>query len=133
MQVVRPIDIEDALRIDLAAIIGDTVTCCAPPAPDDLEAMTVCVTALGGGQQSAVSHEYDLSVDCWASTWAEAVALADEVQGIVSSLPFRTTSTGRHYVTADAMVPYNNPDPRRPLLPRCTFRATVGVRGVANL
>lgn len=133
MQVVSPIDIEDALRVDLAAIIGDSVTCCAPPAPDDLEAMTVCATALGGDEQTVVSYEYDVSVDCWAATWAEAQALAREVAGIVASLPYRTPTSGRHYATASAMPPYPNPDPRRPLLPRATFRATVGLRGVPTL
>ena len=133
MQVVRPIDIEDALRVDVADFLDQDVACCAPPAPDDLRPMTVCFTSLGGGAQSVVSHEYDLSVDCWASTIEDAVDLAAEVQGIVASLPYRETTSGRHYVTADPMAPYINPDPRRPLLPRCTFRATVGIRGVNTL
>jgi len=132
MQVVRPIDIEDALRVDLGELAGDAIVC-AQPAPDDLVAMTVCVVALGGGAQTQVSHEYDVSVDCWAATWAEAQALACEVAGIVASLPYRTPTSGRHYVTASAMPPYINPDPRRPLLPRATFRATVGLRGVPTL
>lgn len=137
MQVVSPIDIEDALRIDLGELMptmGDeAVAYCAPPAPDVLTPLAVCVTCLGGGQQSVVSHEYDLSVDCWADSYEEAVRLANKVQGIVSSLPYRTTASGRQYATADAMVPYLNPDPRRPLLPRATFRSTVGIRGTSNL
>lgn len=133
MQVVRPIDIEDALRVDVGEFVPAGVACCAPPAPDALTPNTVCFTALGGGAQTAVSHEYDLSVDCWADTFAGALALADEVQGIVASLPYRTPTSGRCYVTSDPMVPYLNPDPRRPLVPRATFRATVGIRGVPNL
>ena len=133
MQVVRPIDIEDSLRVDVAEFLVEQVTCCAPPAPDDLAPGTVCFTTLGGAAQSVVSHEYDLSVDCWASTIEGAVALANEVQGIVSTLPYRTTTSGRHYVTSSPMTPYINPDPRRPLIPRCTFRATVGIRGIDNL
>lgn len=131
MQVVKPIDIEDSLRIDVAEFLDQGITCLAPPAPDDLSAMTVCFVALGGGQQTAVSHEFDLSVDCWASGYAEAVSLADTVQGIMASLPFRDTTSGRQYVTSSPMVPYVNPDPRRPTLARVTFRATIGIRGSA--
>ena len=111
MQIVAPVDVEDALRQELDAAITD-VTCCASPAPDALAAMTVCVTRLGGIPQGPVAHEHDVSVDCWAATPKAAMELADEVVGIVSSLP------------------YPNPDPYRPLLPRATFRATVGARGV---
>ena len=45
MQVVRPIDIEDALRVDVAEFLDQDVACCAPPAPDDLVPMTVCFTS----------------------------------------------------------------------------------------
>ena len=82
MQVVRPIDIEDALRVDVAEFLDQDVSCCAPPAPDDLVPMTVCFTSLGGGSQSVVSHEYDLSVDVWASTIEDAVDLADKVSSL---------------------------------------------------
>ena len=42
----------------------------------------------------------------------------------------RTSASGVAWTTAETNLPYPNPDPYRPLLPRATFRATVGARGV---
>ena len=129
MQVVEPIDVEDALRIEIAAAITGIVAC-APPAPDDLAPGTVCVTRLGGGPQTPVSHEHDVSVDVWAATDAAAMALADRVQGVIATLPLRESASGATWTSSDPMLPYPNPDPHRPTVPRATFRATVGARGV---
>ena len=63
-------------------------------------------------------------------TPAAAMALADRVQGVVASLPLRESASGATWTTSDPMLPYPNPDPHRPLVPRATFRATVGARGV---
>ena len=132
MQIVNPIDIEDALRIDLAELMPDAQVY-AQPAPDDVSANSVCVRGLGGFAASPVSHGYDVLIDAWAKTPGMAMALALRVQGFVVSLPFREFESGREWKSAEAGVPYNNPDPNRPLMPRCTFRATVGVRGESNL
>lgn len=129
MQVVEPIDVEDALRVEIAAAITGIVAC-APPAPDDLAPGTVCVTRLGGGPQTPVSHEHDVSVDVWAATDAAAMALADRVQGVIATLPLRESASGATWTSSDPMLPYPNPDPHRPTVPRATFRATVGARGV---
>lgn len=129
MQVVEPIDVEDALRVEIAAAITGIVAC-APPAPDDLAPGTVCVTRLGGGPQTPVSHEHDVSVDVWAATDAAAMALADHVQGVIATLPLRESASGATWTSSDPMLPYPNPDPHRPTVPRATFRATVGARGV---
>ena len=130
MQLVKPIDIEDALRVDLAAILGSSYKCFAPPQPDDLTAGSVMVTALGGASNGEVSNEHDVSIDCWASTEAAAVTLGNTVAGYVASLPMRATTTPYKGAYINAL-PYINPDPTRPLLPRVTFRATVTVRGGA--
>lgn len=127
MQLVAPIDIEDALRIDLAAI-DEGVRYFAPPAPDDLTANSVQIMSVGGAAQTDVSNEHDVRVDCWAATDAAAVALADKVAGIIATLPLRDTA--RAYNTAEInALPYINPDPNRPTLPRASFRAVIGVRG----
>lgn len=128
MQIVEPIDIEDALREDLSQLLPN-VSFHSSPAPDDLTANSVAFTVLGGGPASPVSHDYDLSVDAWGETPGKAMTLARHVQGIVASLPVREFPSGRDYKTASANVPYNNPDPNRPLIPRCSFSATVGLRG----
>lgn len=134
MQIVEPIDIEDALRIDVGEVLKTTnlkpkPKCTASPAPDDLKAHTVTFTQLGGIEQSEVSHVYDVSVDVWAAKPGDALKLANKVQGIIASLPMREFSSGRQYKTADARIPYPNPDPNRPRLPRCSFNASIGLRG----
>lgn len=134
MQIVSPIDIEDALRIDLSEIVPD-VTFYTTPVPDDLDADkdSVAFTQLGGGAASPVSNEHDVSVDVWAETPGRAFALANKIQGIVVSLPVRQFKSGRDYKSAAAILPYNNPDPARPLIPRYTFSATVGIRGIQSI
>lgn len=129
MQLVAPIDIEDALRIDLGELDG-SAHYFAPPAPDDLTAGSVQVMSVGGAPQTEVSNEHDVRVDCWAATEAAAFILANRAAGLIASLPMRTPASGRTYTTArlDAL-PYLNPDPNRPLLPRVSFRAAVGTRG----
>lgn len=138
MQIVSPIDIEDALRIDLSEIVPDT-TFYASPVPDDLGADedsvedTVAFTQLGGGAASPVSNEHDVSVDVWAETPGRAFALANKIHGIIVSLPVRQFKSGRDYKSAAALLPYINPDPARPLIPRYTFSATIGIRGIQSI
>lgn len=122
MQLANPIDIEDAMRIDLAALL-DGCRVFAPPIPPDLMAGDVLVTRVGGDRVSGVSHAYDVSIDVYASDDARAVELANTAHGIVSSLPLRDTAT--QYSAATAGVPYENHDPRAPQLARQTFRASV--------
>ena len=122
MQLASPIDIEDALRIDLAALLDDCRVF-APPIPADLRAHDVLIERVGGARVSGVSHEHDVSIDCYAADDADAVILANRVHGIISSLPLRDTST--QYSAATANLPYMNHDPRSPQLSRCTFRATL--------
>ena len=125
MQVVAPIDVEDALRADLSALLPG-MRCYAPP-PHDVAAGDLMVTRTGGAPSTAVTHEHDVSVDVWAATDADAMAMADEACGAVASLPLRDTSV--EWKAVRAMVPYPNPDPDRPLLSRATFTATLTCRG----
>ena len=122
MQVVSPIDIEDALRIDLSTLKSGT-RFFAPPIPPDLTANDVLITRVGGARASGASHEYDVSIDCYADNEADAVTLSNAVHGLVSSLPLQSTAT--QYNDASANLPYANHDPRAPQLARQTFRATV--------
>lgn len=124
MQIVRPVDAEDALRRYLADTLG--VEAFAPPAPDDMAPPCVCVERVGGGEESPVSHEHDVLVHCWAATEAEAVELADRACGTLSSMPLSGRAT-----TARCNVAALVPDPFRPTIPRARFAATVGLRGAA--
>ena len=136
MQLVAPIDIEDALRTDLDALINTGQTpeyaFFAPPAPDDLAPDSVQIMSVGGVPQTEVSNEHDVRVDCWAETPAEAFTLANVAAGAIATLPMQTPASGRQYTTARLdSLPYLNPDPNRPLIPRVSFRASVGIRGEA--
>ena len=126
MQVVYPIDIEDALRIDLTALEDDYRFLC-PPIPPDLKAGDVMITRVGGTRVSGASNDYDVSIDCYANDEADAVEMVNEVHGLVSSLPLRETST--QFSASSANLPYSNHDPRAEQLARQTFRATLTCPG----
>lgn len=122
MQVVNPIDIEDAVRIDLTALEVNYRFYCKP-IPSDLAAGDVVIYPVGGNRVSAVSHEQDVSIDCYAEDDADAREMANAVHGLIVSLPLRDTQT--QYSNANANTPYPNDDPRAPQLARYTFRATL--------
>ena len=130
MQITKPNDIEDCLRSDIGAILtrlGYNVICFAPPAPDDVKPDSVCFTSTGGVPVAPVAYSHGVSVDCWASTDAEAMQLANDVCGIIGALTFYETEGVYPYTEVN--MPYLNPDPNRPLLPRATFNANVTLRG----
>lgn len=130
MQIVKPIDIGYALSEDLGEYVA--AECVPSPAPDDMEPPMVCAMPTGGTEQTAVSHEYSVRLDCYALTYSDAIELANEAAGVVASLPLRNPQSGRSYATASInATPYENPDPLRPQIPRVSLRAEVGVRGVA--
>lgn len=130
MQIVKPIDIGYCMAVDIGELTD--AECVPSPAPDDIAENLVCFMPVGGSEQTLVSHEYSVRVDCYALKYGDAIELANDVAGLVASLPFRSPSSGRHYPTASInAIPYENPDPLRPQIPRVSFRAEVGVRGVA--
>lgn len=122
MQLATPIDMENALRTDLAALDSAHRYYCKP-IPPDLKAGDVVIYPAGGSRISAVSHEQDVSIDCYADDDADARAMANAVHGLVVSLPIRGTQ--QQYSNANANTPYPNQDPRAPQLARYTFRASV--------
>lgn len=126
MQVVKPIDIEDALRTDLSAIASG-YRFFAPPIPQNLKSGDVLITRVGGSKISGASSAHDVSIDCYASTDAEGTSMANSVHALVTSLPLRSTQT--QYSNANANLPYQNFDPRAPQLARYTFRATLTCPG----
>lgn len=128
MQIVGPIDVEEAVAAELLAVLPSGTTVTAYPPPDNLAPATVSVMSLGSYEQSAVTDWYDLVVYVWASTYSEAYAMGLSVADAIRALRFNATQT--HFNTSEANAPYEDPDPDRQTLRRCTVRATVGVRGV---
>ena len=126
MQVVSPIDVEDKLRTDLTALESGYRFYCKPIRPD-LTAGDVVIYPLGGSRVSGASHDYDVSIDCYATDDGDAREMANAVHGLIVSLPLRNTQT--QYSNANANTPYSNDDPRAPQLARYTFRATITCPG----
>lgn len=129
MQIVAPIDIEAAVAQELAVVAPYGVTVTAYPPPDGMRATTVSVYSLGSFEQSPVSDAYDIVVYVWASTYSEAYRTAFRMAGAIRALRFNATASGLTFNTSEARAPYEDPDPERQTLKRCTVRATVGVRG----
>ena len=123
MQVVSPIDVENALRIDLSTLFANIYRVYCKPIRPDLAAGDVVIYPLGGARVSGASHDYDVSIDCYAADDALARSMVNEVQGACVSLPLRSTQT--QYSNVNANLPYSNYDPRSPQLTRYTFRATI--------
>lgn len=130
MQIVGPIDIEAAVASELAAVLTDKTVTAYPP-PDGIGPGTVSVMSLGGFEQSEVSDGYDLAVYVWESTYSAAYTTAFQVCTAIRALRFLGGSeSGATFTTSEANAPYEDPDPERMTLKRCTVRATVGARGV---
>lgn len=127
MQIVKPIDIESAVAAELADVLPEGVAVTAYPPPGSISATTVSVYSLGSFEQSPVSDAYDIVAYVWASTYSQAYATAFEVSGAIRALRFNARHTV--FSTSEARAPYEDPDPERQTLKRCTVRATVGVRG----
>lgn len=126
MQVVKPVDVADMLRIELDALNTGYRVYCSPIRPD-LASGDVVITSLGGSGVASSIHVYDLSIGCYASDDAYAQMMADEIAGAIASLPLRETAT--QFNTADISVSYEDNDPRAPQLSRRSFRASVIVPG----
>lgn len=129
MQIVIPIDVEQALADELDARMTNAVH--AAPAPDNISAGAIVVQALGGTQQSAVSDLFDVVAYCYADTYGAAMALGADVCGQIRAIQLNgPLVAGVEWTTTDANPPYDDPDPDRPTLRRATVRATVAARGI---
>lgn len=129
MQIVIPIDVEQALADELDARVTNAVH--AAPAPDNISAGAIVVQALGGTQQSAVSDLFDVVAYCYADTYGAAMALGADVCGQIRAIQLNgPLVAGVEWTTTDANPPYDDPDPDRPTLRRATVRATVAARGI---
>lgn len=130
MQIVIPIDVEDALAAELDARLPNA-SVHAAPAPDNIGAGVVVIESLGGGRQSAVSDLYDVVAYCYADSYAGAMALGMETCGAIRAIQAAGPAVaGVEWTTTDANPPYNDPDPDRVTLRRATVRATVAARGI---
>ena len=135
-----PIDIEAALAAALGSVFGTDVGVSAPPLPAGYTAGPfVLITRTGGtqlpGHAGRVYTTHSVSIDCYADTWATAQNLASWAAGVLMALPGETLAydwlEDPNYpcevpvYTVDCGMPYTNPDPMHPNVPRVTFTANL--------
>ena len=134
MQIVAPIDIEDALRIDLSTLyesIGITgVSFSAPPIEPELgeipaTGVLVCFKRVGGSRDSLVIDTHAVSIDLYAQSWADAITEGDKLAGALSQLPYQQSTSIQYHSVSIATMPYALPDPSNPVL--CRVRMLVDV------
>lgn len=127
MQIVSPIDIEDALRIDLTTLysaLGITgVTFSAPPVEPTLgelpaTGVIVCFKRVGGSRDALVVDTHAVSVDLYAATWADAIDEANRLAGVIAQLPYQSSTAMQYHAVDIATAPYALPDTSNPVQPR---------------
>lgn len=127
MQIVSPIDIEDALRIDLTTLYESLsitgVTFSAPPVEPTLgelpaTGVIVCFRRVGGTRDDLVVDTHAVSVDVYAGSWADAIDEANRLSGVLSQLPYQSTTHIRYQAVEIATAPYELPDTSNPVMPR---------------
>jgi hypothetical protein len=134
MQIVAPIDIEDALRIDLTTLYETLeitgVTFSAPPVEPTLgeipaTGVIVCFKRVGGARDDLVVDTHAVSVDLYASTWADAIAEGNRLAGVLTQLPYQATTRIRYQAVDLVTAPYALPDTSNPVMPRVRMLADI--------
>lgn len=132
MDVITPIDIEDALRVDLGTRCGVRVY--APPLPDDFEnhLPAALVMNAGGGRHDMVVDEFDVVVSVYGETWEKATTAARTLAAYAAALPYDATTSVR-YLDSDINAGVtDDPDPAHPTIPRVRFTVTVTARAAVS-
>lgn len=126
MQIVEPIDIEDALRQTLTRLSG--IKCYATPLPPSYDEDMPCalIQQIGGARRSVVVDEHDVTISVYAASYAEADSVARRLAAIISAL---STYDGTYCYTEISSLPYDDPDPLHTSTYRVSFTAAVTCRG----
>lgn len=128
-------DVEDELRVWLAAALGDLeafegVAVYATQKPATLPSRFVYLRRTGGSARDMVTDLAQITVECYGGTTAAAERLTANVRGLLHSLG-RIGSTGSMTVhdVAEFAAPYFDPDPLQPERFRYTATFQVATRG----
>ncbi|MBR2838985.1 MAG: hypothetical protein IKE55_09395 [Kiritimatiellae bacterium] len=121
------IDIEAAL---VEALGAAGVGASAPPVPATLGAALpwAHVTRTGGSEAAYVQDVHRVDIDVYGSTEAAAAQAAGRLCGLVRSLAGSALGGVPCYSASIETLPYSNPDPRHPTLPRVTLKAQITTR-----
>lgn len=126
------VDVEDTLRQDIPEALEGAFSIfgAAPPVPESLGSNLPLVIPerIGGSRYSLVLDAHSVAFDVYAATWGEAQEAAGQVVAAISELPYRSGLAGAYYSSEITTLPYNNPDPRHPDIPRVSVNAQVITR-----
>lgn len=137
MQIVAPVDIEDALRIDLTSIYANLditgVSFSAPPIEPELgeipaTGVLVCFKRVGGMRNSLVVDTHAVSIDLYAQSWADAITEGDKLAGVLSQLPYQQSTSIQYHSVSIATMPYALPDTSNPVMARVRMLVDVIVK-----
>ena len=126
---IEPIDVEDMLRREIMRMVP-AVSVSAPPLAQTFQNHLphVLVTRTGGSRLNMVIDQHAVSVDVRASSWSSAVTAANRIAGMVVSLPDDTEHLTQWRTVQITALPYSNPDPQHPTVPRVSFTALLTCR-----
>lgn len=128
MQALKPLDFALIVAQDLRSVCG--LYACATPIPEDLGAVLplAVVYNVGGERVGLTVDRAAVSVDVYAQTPADAMNAAAVACAACAALPEYSGGACQWYQCDVSTLPYDNPDPRHPTIPRATFAADLYAR-----
>lgn len=117
-----PADVE---LITAHAITAAGLEAAPPPVPSGLTAPRAVVWRTGGHRIALVIDRSIVSVDVYAPTWGAAMDACARAVAAVQDMAGRIidgVQTGGVWIIT---LPYTNPDPDHPTIPRVTFSAEI--------
>ena len=122
-----PIDVADALQEALNAA-GHNAS--ATPLPADFEDRLpfTRVSALGGTRTQRVLDSFNVHIDTWGATHAEAIREANAIVGLLADIAGEMLGDVQCYTVEFGGLPHEDEDPTHPDLPVASFMAQVTVR-----
>ena len=118
MIILRPVDIEDQIRLALK----DYLTVYVRPLPDNFTTPCILVTATGGSSENTIDT-FTVVLDARAKTDAEAFSLIRTAQGLLEAQAENQFGALRN-VSTNSLARWGN-DPARPDLKLCTATVLV--------
>lgn len=115
-----PADIEYIV----AQSLGD-IPAGPPPVPAGMVPPYVVVWRTGGDRYAVAIDRNLVSIDVYADDWGAAVELAGRAVGAVAAMQGELCEGVQIGAVTITTLPYTNPDPNNPTIPRVTFAAEI--------
>ena len=136
MQLMTMIDVADRLRLDLSGVEADglPVHVVCTPLPSSFQDRLPCcwIRMLGGSRGSVVIDTATLTLHAYASTWLQACNAASLLHARCMQLPFDPDSQTDWKAVDTVSLPYEDPDPDHPSVPRYSFSIGMTVKAVVS-